>query len=533
MQGDEAKATTTSRSKRIRAVVFLILLVVFTVYLLWDYTLGDYLRSAALLAVALLLVLLGYYFPRVGRTLMFLAGAYLLFVYWMILTLGPMILFVLLSQFILQNVAVRFQIVVFVAWAILLGWAVLLIATERKRERLFNRLKRIGAFAPVAYSFNLLMIAVMFFSSVTYILAEHGVLKLNRAADASILPWDITLFYFWHFLEAVPLLRVNETLHWNEPLTYDSGWVGLMLLLFKLAVIVPVIGAFAWYWRKVGAQKPSSAQGLLKVIGAARSMKVVIAGGTGQVGTILARAFHRQGHQVVVLSRSPETAPWRVVKWDAESPGDWRAVLEGADAVINLAGRSVNCRYNAENRRLITESRVKSTQVIGEAIALAARPPRVWLQASTATIYAHTYDKANDEASGVIGCSEDAPDTWRFSNDVVTSWEQAANEANTPRTRRVLLRSAIIMSPDRGGAFDMLLKLVRFRLGGSAGDGEQYVSWIHDQDFIRSIFWLIDHDEVEGPVNLAAPNPLPNSEFMQALRAAWGTRFGLDRKSVV
>ena len=260
---------------------------------------------------------------------------------------------------------------------------------------------------------------------------------------------------------------------------------------------------------------------------AGQSMRIIIPGGTGQVGTILARAFHDRGDDVVVLSRSPLAAPWRVVKWDAETLGDWTVELEGADVVINLAGRSVNCRYNAENRKLITDSRVKSTQVIGEAIVRASRPPRLWLQASTATIYAHTYDKANDEAAGAVACSPDAPDTWRFSNDVVTSWERAANEANTPNTRKLLLRSAIVMSPDRGGAFDILLKLVRFGLGGRSGDGRQYVSWIHDQDFVRSVLWLIEHEEFEGPVNLTSPNPLPNSEFMQALRAAWGIRFGL------
>jgi uncharacterized protein len=257
-------------------------------------------------------------------------------------------------------------------------------------------------------------------------------------------------------------------------------------------------------------------------------MRIVIPGGTGQVGTVLARAFHDRGDQVVVLSRTLQTAPWRVVQWDAETPGNWVSELEGADAVINLAGRSVNCRYNAANRKLIIDSRVSSTRVVGKAIALASMPPRVWLQASTATIYAHSYDKANDEATGIVGSSEsNSPDTWNFSIDVVTSWERAANEAVTPHTRKVLLRSAIIMSPDRGGAFDMLLKLVRFGLGGRAADGRQYVSWIHDRDFIRSIFWLIDRDDFEGPVNLASPNPLPNSEFMEALRAAWGARIGL------
>ena len=256
-------------------------------------------------------------------------------------------------------------------------------------------------------------------------------------------------------------------------------------------------------------------------------MKIVIPGGTGQIGTVLARAFHARGDEVIVLSRSTQTAPWRVVNWDAETLGNWANELEAADAVINLAGRSVNCRYNAQNRKVITESRVKSTQVIGEAIVRASQPPRVWLQASTATIYAHTFDKANDEATGVIGCSADAPDTWRFSNDVVTAWEQAADEAKATTTRRVLLRSAIVMSPDRGGAFDMLLKIARYGLGGRSGNGRQYVSWIHDQDFIRSVFWLIDHEEIAGRVNLTSPTPLTNTEFMRDLRAAWGIRFGL------
>ena len=257
-------------------------------------------------------------------------------------------------------------------------------------------------------------------------------------------------------------------------------------------------------------------------------MKVVIPGGTGQVGAILAHAFHRRGDEVVVLSRRPAKADWRVEQWDAETLGDWTAELDGADLLINLTGRSVNCRYNAENRREIKESRVKSTRILGEAVARLSRPPRLWIQASTATIYAHRYAAPNDEYTGIIGGAEpNAPDTWRFSIDVATSWEQAFNESATPRTRKVLLRSAMIMSPDRGGVFDTLLRLVRSGLGGRSGDGRQYVSWIHDQDFINAIFWLIEHEEFEGPVNLASPNPVPNAEFMRALRRAWGIRFGL------
>jgi uncharacterized protein len=263
-------------------------------------------------------------------------------------------------------------------------------------------------------------------------------------------------------------------------------------------------------------------------------MKVILPGGTGQVGAVLARCFHERGDEVVVLSRSPQSMPWRVITWDAATSGDWTSEFEGADVVINLAGRSVNSRYNAKNRKLITESRVNSTRVVGQAIAQATRPPRVWLQMSTATIYAHRYDAANDEDTGIIGGSEpNASDTWRFSIDVVKAWERAANKANTPKTRKVLLRSAMVMSPDRGGVFDTLLKLVRFGLGGQAGDGRQYISWIHDRDFVRSVLWLIDHEELNGAVNLAAPGPLPNAEFMRALRKAWGINFGLPATALM
>lgn len=256
-------------------------------------------------------------------------------------------------------------------------------------------------------------------------------------------------------------------------------------------------------------------------------MKVIIPGGTGQVGMILARAFAQEGYEVVILSRGAGNSPFRLVQWDAETIGPWADEFDGADVVINLAGRSVNCRYNAANRREITESRVKSTTVVGQAIANAARPPRVWLQSSTATIYAHRFDAPNDEATGIIGGTEDGvPDTWRFSIEVAKAWEQAANEAVVPRTRRVLLRSAMTMSPDPGGVFDTLLGLTRWGLGGTNGDGRQYISWIHDVDFIRAVFWLIDH-ELDGAVNLASPNPLPNGEFMRALRQAWGMRLGL------
>lgn len=264
------------------------------------------------------------------------------------------------------------------------------------------------------------------------------------------------------------------------------------------------------------------------------TMKIVIPGGTGQVGTLLARTFHRDGHEVVVLSRSPRrfsrTAPWRVARWDPADQNDWPAELDGADVVINLAGRSVNCRYTRKNRDEILRSRVSSVQAVGRAIRDAKRPPPLWLQMSTATIYAHRYDAPNEEISGLIGGTEHARSAWRFSIDVATAWERALDEETTPGTRKVKLRSAIVMSPDPGGVFSILLTLVRLGLGGTAGDGRQYVSWIHEIDFVRAVYWLIDREHLDGVVNLAAPNPLPNKDFMAQLRQAWGMPVGLPAR---
>lgn len=257
-------------------------------------------------------------------------------------------------------------------------------------------------------------------------------------------------------------------------------------------------------------------------------MKVLIPGGSGHIGIALARAMHADGHAVTVLSRRQLTAPWQVALWDGVSLGAWQQHVDDADVVINLAGRSVDCRYTRANRQQILNSRVESTRVVGQAIAASVRPPRMWLQASTATIYAHRFDAANDDLSGIIGGGEpNAPDTWRFSIEVAKAWEATLAEAVTPHTRKVAMRSAMTMGRGRGSVFDTLLKLVRFGLGGNAGNGRQYVSWIHEQDFIRSVYWLISHTDITGAVNLAAPSPLPYSEFMAALRDAAGARLAL------
>lgn len=258
-----------------------------------------------------------------------------------------------------------------------------------------------------------------------------------------------------------------------------------------------------------------------------KAMKIVIPGGSGQLGTILARELIAQKHEVIVLSRKPYLAPWLVVLWDAKNLGGWQASFDNADVVINLAGRSVNCRYSPENRSQILNSRVDATRVVGKAISNASTPPRVWLQTSTATIYSHRFDSPNDDIRGVLGGNEpNVPDTWKFSIDVARAWEQAAEELDLPGTRRVLMRAAMTMSPEPDGVFAVLVGLVKRGLGGTNGDGRQYVSWIHEFDFIRSVFWLIDHD-LSGPVNLSSPNPLPNADFMRILRKVARIPIGL------
>ncbi|MBJ6636463.1 TIGR01777 family oxidoreductase [Streptomyces sp. I5] len=255
-------------------------------------------------------------------------------------------------------------------------------------------------------------------------------------------------------------------------------------------------------------------------------MKIVLPGGTGQVGTILDRALSAAGHEVVVLTRRPRRP--QDVAWDGATPGPWTEAVDGADVVVNLAGRSVSCRYTPENLRAMMDSRVGSARAVGEAIAAARRPPKVWLQMSTATIYAHRFDAANDETTGVIGGTESGvPDYWAYSVEIAKNWERAQEEAATPGTRKVALRAAMVMSPDRGGVFDMLSWLARLGLGGPVAGGGQYVSWIHDEDFVRAVEFLIAREDVEGAVNLAAPCPLPQREFTRVLRRAWGVPVGL------
>lgn len=262
-------------------------------------------------------------------------------------------------------------------------------------------------------------------------------------------------------------------------------------------------------------------------------MKIVIPGGTGQMGRVLVPALIEHGHDVIVLSRAARsdreghTGGARHVAWDGRTLGPWAAEIDGADAVIGLAGRSVDCRYDKTNLTAMLVSRIDSTHVTGEAVAAASRPPRVWLQTSTATIYAHRFDAANDEATGRIGGTEpDVPAYWRYSIEIARAWERELFTAPTPSTRRVALRAAILMSPHPGGVFSILSRMARLGLGGSIAGGRQYMSWIHARDLARAVEWLLEND-VEGPVNVAAPEPLPQADFMRALRTAVGAPLGL------
>ena len=254
-------------------------------------------------------------------------------------------------------------------------------------------------------------------------------------------------------------------------------------------------------------------------------LNFVLAGGSGFLGRVLADWLTARGAQVVILTRTPRTGgSVREVAWDGRTPGDWQREIDGADAVINLAGRSVDCRYTTKNRRLIMDSRIDSTRVLGEAIARCAKPPRVWLNSSTATIYKHTFGPAWDESGEIRGTPE-AKD--EFSIEVAVAWERALDEARTPTTRKVALRSAMVLGAGGNSVLPKMRKLVRFGLGGRMGDGRQFMSWIHETDFCRAIEWLLAHDEISGVVNLAAPGPLPNAEFMRTMREVCGVPVGL------
>ena len=256
-------------------------------------------------------------------------------------------------------------------------------------------------------------------------------------------------------------------------------------------------------------------------------LKILIPGGTGHVGQALFEGLTQRGHYVKILTRRLSSST-KHIQWDGKTLGDWTHEIDAADVVINLAGRSVNCRYNETNRKQMLDSRVDSTRIVGRAISLSPTPPKVWLQMSTATIYDHRFDAGNDEANGWIEAGKSAyPESWKLSVEIAKAWEREQETADTPQTRKVALRTSMVMSPLAGSIFSVLSRLVKLRLGGPIAGGKQFVSWIHEEDFIQAVLLLVSNESLTGPVNLASPNPLPQREFMSLLRAATGVTIGL------
>ncbi len=238
--------------------------------------------------------------------------------------------------------------------------------------------------------------------------------------------------------------------------------------------------------------------------------KIILVGASGYLGQALIPFLRNADHQLTVISRHDPKSGVRFVKWDGETMGHWAREFESADAVINLAGRTVNCRYNDENKRQILDSRVQTTTLIGRAIADAKTPPTVWLNAASATIYRDARDHPMNEESGEIGSG--------FSVEVCHAWEQTLFAAPVD-CRRVALRLAMVFGAPHGGITDAFEALVKLGFGGPMVGGGQYISWIHLHDFTRAIAFLLD-SELDGPVNIAAPCPLTNAQFLSTLRRA-------------
>jgi uncharacterized protein (TIGR01777 family) len=243
------------------------------------------------------------------------------------------------------------------------------------------------------------------------------------------------------------------------------------------------------------------------------SPKVVLAGGRGFLGASLARQMVVCGREVVVLTRTPQPGGIaREVAWDGKTPGSWVAELEGAEALVNLTGRSVNCRPTPENRKVILDSRVDSVRVLGEAVARCSRPPAVWVQSGSLALYGDPGDRI---------CAETAPMADDFSAQVCRQWEDAMAAVSAPRTRKVVLRIGLVLGPG-GGALGPLVKLVRWGLGGTVGSGRQYLSWLHTDD-MNELFWRAITDAgCVGAYNACSPHPVTNAVFMRELRAALG-----------
>ena len=241
------------------------------------------------------------------------------------------------------------------------------------------------------------------------------------------------------------------------------------------------------------------------------SSKVILAGGTGFVGRSLTPLLLASGYEVVVLSRAPVSSRSGAVlsvHWDGKSLGDWAQALDGATALVNLTGRSINCRHTPANRREIIESRVDSVRVLGAALAQAKEPPAVFVQAAGIGIYGDAGDR---------WCDESAPHGDDFVTEVCEKWEAAFDAVHAPRTRKVLLRLGVALGSE-GGFLRVLAKLTRCFLGGQIGNGRQYISWIHMADLCRIFLACVEHPEIHGIYNATSPNPVTNAEFMRELR---------------
>lgn len=250
--------------------------------------------------------------------------------------------------------------------------------------------------------------------------------------------------------------------------------------------------------------------------------KIIIFGANGFLGTVLSRYLVSKGYEVfgVVRSVNQKEEGVTYLNWDAMTLGEWSSSLEGAFAIVNLAGRTVNCRYNEKNKAEILESRVETTALIGKAISLCESPPTVWLNSSTATIYQHSLAHPNTEAEGIIGDD--------FSMNVAKEWEKTFFDYSlSSQVRKVSTRTSIVFGAEQETVFNVLSKLVKLGLGGKMGSGQQMVSWIHEEDFCRAIEFLMNSPEIEGAVNVTAPNPLRNSEKMHALRTLHKMSVGL------
>ena len=248
--------------------------------------------------------------------------------------------------------------------------------------------------------------------------------------------------------------------------------------------------------------------------------KLIIAGGSGSIGGHIIAHLKASFEDVVVLSRgaSEQKEGYRIVHWDAERIGDWAQELEGAAALINLTGKSIQCRFTEENKRILWDSRVNSTSILGEAISKSERPPSVWINASGASIYPETFD---------IGCTEDVTEIGTgFLAKLSVAWEEAMHLHPCPNTRKVIARICPVLEANEG-FLPPLKQLTKLGLGGQAGNGKQVISWIHHQDIARAFSFLIEQKELTGVFNLGSPDPRSNKEFMRVLRKTVGTGIGL------